>query len=264
MIVNALSPNEDIGVMVFGNLFGGRIVYALGYFNGQGRNAEATNGEKEYIGRIVVAPFHGYESVLLKNLYFGGSLGTSNLKKDYSDADIKTQGGTKFFDILENVELNGRLTRGGAELEYLAGPFSLKMECLRGILDRLTGADAHGSLVMYGYYATAGVMLTGESVAQNASIRPKKNFDPLTGGCGALQLVVRYQAFFTDRELINRGLAGGVTDARSTGAGINWYPNYHIRFQFSYDYVWFGSSLTIENVSIKHENTLVLRVQFDF
>ena len=57
MIVNALAPQEDIGIMAFGKGWNDQIVYALGFFNGQGRNTAAVVDDKDFTTRIVYSPF---------------------------------------------------------------------------------------------------------------------------------------------------------------------------------------------------------------
>jgi phosphate-selective porin len=57
VIVNSLSPQEDIGIMVLGKLWDNRFEYGLGDFNGQGRNREAVVDDKDITGRLVFTPF---------------------------------------------------------------------------------------------------------------------------------------------------------------------------------------------------------------
>ena len=54
--VTNVQPSEDIGVMVFGKFLDNHVDYAIGFFNGQGRDREAVVDDKDLAGRMVVQP----------------------------------------------------------------------------------------------------------------------------------------------------------------------------------------------------------------
>src|SRR5262245_56517202 len=68
-----LTPNRDLGVMVFGTLAGGVVAYYAGIFNGVADNASGdgdVNNDKEAAARVFVTPFANTDSVV-KQLGFG-------------------------------------------------------------------------------------------------------------------------------------------------------------------------------------------------
>lgn len=70
LAVTNLSRERDIGVMLDGKLFKGRVTYGAGIFNGTDINTNDNNDNKDFTGRIVLSPFKGYGN-FLQGLSFG-------------------------------------------------------------------------------------------------------------------------------------------------------------------------------------------------
>ena len=190
MVVNALSPQEDIGLMAFGKVYRNQLEWAAGFFNGQGRNDEAVVDDKDFTARIVYAPFYHSSSLpSLKDLYVGGSFSTGNNERDLSGIEFTTQAFTPFFDFQPGVDQDDRLTRWGLELEYLSGPFNLKTEYLSGHFETVKNTEFSTEFDVHGYYLNLGYVLTGEDSPRDLPIKPKAVFDPSQGGWGAWQVV---------------------------------------------------------------------------
>lgn len=265
VVVNTLSPQEDIGVMILGKLSQNQIEYGFGFFNGQGRNREAVVDDKDFTARVVFSPFlHSSSLPALKKLSFGGSFSTGNNKQDLSGFDLKTDGTTTFYDIQSGVNQDGRLTRWGLEVDYGVGPFGLKAEYLQGRFDQITRGVPKAGLDLSGGYFTAGYVLTGEDWPQNEPIKPKRDFDPAKGGWGAFQVLGRYQLVNTDSEMLNKGFAVGTDKAQAATFGLNWYWNKHLRFQLNYSYYWFKDQVTFGGVRLDKENFILTRFQYVF
>ncbi|MEW6666355.1 MAG: porin [Thermodesulfobacteriota bacterium] len=265
MIVNALSPQEDIGIMAFGKVWQDQLVWALGLFNGQGRNRDAVVNDKDITTRLVYKPFLHPESLpWLKDLHLGGSFSTGNNERDLSGSDFTTHAFTPFFDIQPGVSQDDRLTRWGLETEYLYGPFSLKAEYLSGHFQTVKSGNRFGDLDVDGFYLNLAYVLTGEAAPRDAPIKPSSVFDPSLGGWGAWQVAARYQALSTNRNLLNLRLARGTDKAQSVTVGLNWFPNRHIRFQFNFDHAWFDDDILVQGVPLDSENTFIARFLYDF
>ncbi|MBI5582410.1 MAG: hypothetical protein HY892_01170 [Deltaproteobacteria bacterium] len=265
VIVNSVSPQEDIGVMIFGKFWDNRVEYGIGAFNGQGRNREAVVDDKDLTGRLVFSPFlHSSSLAALKKLSFGGSYGTGNNKQDLSGFDLRTEATTTFLDIQTGVNQDGRLTRWGVELDYALGPFGMKSEYITSRFDDVVRGTAKTYYEQRGAYLTAGYVLTGEDWAQNATVKPKRNFDPSKGGWGAFQLLGRYQYIETDDNIIKSGFAVGTDKAQTVTLGLNWYWNRHVRFQLNYSYSWFDDIITVGGVKLDKESVILSRFQYVF
>lgn len=135
----------------------------------------------------------------------------------------------------------------GAELAWVAGPFSVQSEYESSTLTRTNGFD---NVTFSGYYAQASVFLTGES-------RPYSNgsfghVTPLSSS-GAWQLAVR-----TGRLNLNDGaIIGG--KMKTVALGVNYYVNSHVRFMVNYIRTEVNHGGTIDKPVI-----LQLRAQLDF
>lgn len=71
-VVRSLSYDRDIGVMLSGKVLADKLCYALGGFNGSGKNTADNNQTEDLIGRLVVSPFKGSGNSL-DGLSLGGS-----------------------------------------------------------------------------------------------------------------------------------------------------------------------------------------------
>jgi phosphate-selective porin OprO/OprP len=119
----------------------------------------------------------------------------------------------------------------GAEAAAVFGPFSVQGEYGNLNLDRLGVLDDLG---FDGLYVFGSWFLTGESrrfSGGNADrIRPLRNFDPKSGGLGALELLTRYDRL----DLSDRDLSTLKRRAETWTAGLNWYLNPNLRAVFNY------------------------------
>jgi phosphate-selective porin OprO/OprP len=265
MGVTALQPAEDLGVMVFGNIWDSRVIYGIGIFNGQGRDEDAVVDDKDLTGRVVVQPFRQQKDTLFEKLHIGGSLGFGNNEIDLGDKDFKTAGKTTFYDFVSNAESDGKLIRYDAELEWLRGPFNLTTEFIATYFDTVKTGNAENELTVNSWYLTLSYVLTGEDAVRNAPIRPYDSFDLKEIGWGAWQLLVRYERFWIeDRDLIDKGIASGADGADAYSLGLNWWPNIHLKFMLNYVYTSFDDEITVSNKKLDDENLISFRAQFNF
>ena len=109
-------------------------------------------------------------------------------------------------------------------------------ELFQGEYGRLSidryGADS--TVDFDGFYVFGSVFLTGESRTIKSGVidrlKPLKDFNPLTGDWGAIELAVRYDQL----NLTDRGLSPLDRDANSWTAALNWYLNPNTKILFNY------------------------------
>jgi phosphate-selective porin OprO/OprP len=77
-MVNELAPARDRGVMLYGDLLGGAVSYALGGFNGTGEDANDNNSDKDLAARLSFSPFRASESFWLKGIQLAGNVTWGN------------------------------------------------------------------------------------------------------------------------------------------------------------------------------------------
>jgi len=265
MGVTALQPGEDVGLLVFGTLLDKRVTYGIGYFNGQGRGQDAVVDDKDVTGRVTFQPFRQQKDSPFTKLYIGGSFGFGNNERNIGNKDFKTAGRTTFFDFVSNAQFDGNLTRYDLELEWLKGPFDLTAELIATDFDKIKAGTTDGNLMVASWYVTLSYVLTGEDAVRNKPIKPLKKFDLKNGGWGAWQVLARYEQFWIDdTDLIDKGIASGTDRANAYSLGLNWWPNFHLKFMLNYVYTSFDDEITVSGQNIDDENVLLLRGQFNF
>lgn len=276
IIANSIAPGRDIGVMLHANLFDGILGYGVGIFNGNGRNRKRDeNDDKDLAGRVYLRPFRKSGIPFLEGLQVGGAFtwgnqqGTvSNIVVPGSETGIVTWNKT-------GVKSDGRRKRSGAEMAWVAGPFSLKGEWMKTRWDNLKVAGLRDDLDVAGWYVSASWFLTGEKKNLKEGIfgrvTPNHAFNPLEGGWGAFELAARVESFGADRGIFKlrpqgqskQRFATGTNRAHSFALGVNWYP--HNMFRVSVNYVRNEFDDPLSDLGGDDKEDLVLsRFQVDF
>lgn len=146
------------------------------------------------------------------------------------------------------------------EFAGVYGPFSFQSEYFDMDVSRAQGnTDASFD----GYYAQAGVFLTGESrpykakVGNFGRVKPLEPFDLKTGGWGAWEVLARYDN--TDLNDESAGITGGEVD--TVTLGVNWYLTDYIKIMANVIDVDSDDNAVVANDDPTIYN---MRVQWDF
>jgi len=259
-----LAPFEDIGVQVFGTVLDGNIEYAVGVFNGSGRNASETNDDKDVAARISLRPFHDSEKPWMEGLYFGGSATVGQQDASIADLTYRTAARTPFVTFAPGVTHDGLHVRAGAELEWLIGPFGLKSEYILSRREDVGLGAVREDAESRAWYVSLTYLLTGEEQRRNKPVIPKQNFDPAASGWGAWELRVRYEEFDSDEEIFSAGLATGTDRIRVLSGGVTWWPNIHTKAMLDVVFSDFDDDIVVEGQALSDEIVVLMRLQFDF
>lgn len=263
--VSNLVQLEDIGVMLHGKCLDQRLEYALGAFNGRGKERDDTNDDKEAVGQLTVAPWRLSESRALQGLNLSLSASHGHMEEDdLKGASYTTAAQTKFWTYASTVAATGSKDRGSAEVEWLIGPASLKGGVHEARLGDLQMAGLEETLAVHGWSVWGTWLITGEDKPRNKALVPKASFDPRKGTWGAWELAARFEQLKADREPFKQGFLTGTNQAESVTVGINWYLNRHMKTLLDVQSTQFRDSVPLNAGTIHHENTLTLRFQFDF
>ena len=232
-VTNAILPNRDLGVSVYGDVLANKVNYNLGVVNGvaDGGNIStgtSYDGKPEVTGRIFTTPFNDSTSAL-SGLGFGVGAtytkftGEQNL--NYTDTaapdatrnglpSYVTEGQQTFFRYGANTIADGKRFRISPQASYYIGPFGLITEYARVSQDVSLTAYAAGTTTNTALATLTGTnkklhhdawevaaswLLTGED-ASFKGVKPKQNFDFDKGGLGAWELVARYSAINLDQD----------------------------------------------------------------
>ncbi len=283
--IDRITPSRDLGVELSGKLFDSRVNYAIGFFNGNGRqNSGGTdnNDDKDVAARILVQPFRGRDSAWLKGIYVGGGGTWGN--EEGTAGDLTTlESGTRWFDFHPSagnagtVRREGARSRWGVDLAWLIGPFGLRAEYLadQSDLERTNGPGAlpadplESTIDTSGYYVMANVWLTGEDDLYNKRPTVDRVFAPWSekGGWGAIEVAVRYSTAEVDETAFDDGLADRLVstgEINQWAGGVNWWFNPFVKLTVDYVHNHFEDGIVIDNRREKDESLIYSRFQVDF
>jgi len=246
-VTNAILPNRDVGVSVYGDVFGDKLSYAVGVNNGvvDGGNATTGNefdGSKEVTARLFATPFKD-DANALAGLGFGIAGTYTNIDGERnldftntSAADATrnglpsylTDGQQTFFRYGSASVADGKRSRITPQASYYYGPLGLITEYARvnqdvGLLTNTTSnapsviaANSSKTLSHDAWQVAVSYLLTGED-ASFRGVKPKNNFDIDKGGWGAWELVARYSEINLDSDTFKNKNTGSF----STGTYAN-------------------------------------------
>lgn len=265
-LASSLVPNRDIGVQAQGDLAGGRVFYAAGVFNGipDGTSSTTeidTNSAKDLAGRVVVQPFRTTRTPAGALHGFGFQVGGSTGRQIGALPSFKTSVGQTYFSYATGVTANGRRTRVSPAIFYYykaLGVFGEYMRSTQPVARAAVTQDVRNQA----WEVTGSYVLTGEA-ASDRGVKPKNNFDPVTGHWGALQILARYTTLAVDRSAFAAALtaAGANREARSYTIAANWYPAAFIKYYATFERTAFGGDMRGPRPA---ENVILFRAQLGF
>ncbi|MBC7756941.1 MAG: hypothetical protein H7Z20_09965, partial [Bdellovibrio sp.] len=229
-VTNAILPNRDVGISVYGDVLSDKLNYALGINNGvvDGGNISSGtefDGNRELTARLFASPFKD-DANALSGLGFGiaGTVtnndGERNLDfTNTSAADATrnglpsylTEGQQPFFRYGSASVADGKRIRFTPQANYYYGPFGLLAEYARvsqdlSLLTSTTGnaptvlvAGSTKKLSHEAWQIAATYLITGED-SSFKGVKPKQDFDIDKGGWGAWELVARYSELNLDED----------------------------------------------------------------
>lgn len=251
-----MAPNRDIGVALFGELYGNRLNYSIGLFNGtrDGRDIDGndTDNRHDLEGRVIAEPFRTQPG-LLQGLGFGIS-GTRGGQQSAAPGaatlpQYRTPGQNVFFQYAANAQPDGDRTRWFPQAYWyherfgLLGEYASVHQDVKQSVTTGSGSSAVTTVTparfhTIGYELTFSYVLTGEDATSRAPLKPSTPFHPGGDGWGAFELVTRHGQLRVDNAVFSRGFANSAISAReasSLGLGLNWYLTENIKMAFNYD-----------------------------
>jgi phosphate-selective porin OprO and OprP len=255
-VTNAILPNRDLGISVYGDVLDKKLNYNVGIVNGvaDGGNISTGteyNGEREYTARLFTTPFLDSANAL-SGLGFGiGATytdfnGEQNLNFTDTTASDATRNGLPsyvtngqqtFFRYGANAIADGKRFRVSPQASYYSGPFGLITEYARvdqdvSLVGRLAGNTDNTAqpflpgtkkkLTHDAWQIAASYLITGED-ASFKGVKPKNDFDLEKGGWGAWELVARYSEINLDSDTFKNRFGQNANENQNAGAptGIN-------------------------------------------
>jgi phosphate-selective porin OprO/OprP len=289
-----LTPNRDVGAMVYGDVFkapewrAGFLGYAAGVFNGVPDNASGDldgDNQKEFVGRFYLRPFVPLPAEVLGRLFvgvattFGRDYGTPTTPFGNPTANVayKTPGQNTDFTYIaaatgvtptfaNTVVANGPHNRYGAYLYEALGPFGLMGEYYVSNQEVGLAGKGNATISNKAGQAQATLVLFGADASYDF-VHVRTPFDPAAGDFGALELAARvgHVSFDPNAFPTYASPTASVRGATEFTGGLNWYISDNGKFVLNWDHTEFqGGAKTIPELSVGHreaENIILLRAQ---
>ncbi len=252
---SAASAFRSPGIAFHGDIAGGIMQYWVGAFNGKGYATVNTTNQPEVVGRLRFYPWRRTSNAWLKDLAFGGSIDRSRSRGLSGDQSFNGTIPDQAYDFFPQFAINGPIQRYNGEFTYLKSAFALRGEFdqLNMSRNNVGSLQAGGigflslpSIIAKAWNIQTTYLLTGEKRPENGTPRVKHPlFGPDTPGgkgrgFGAWELAFRYMAIHANEPEANflsyytPGFVPGFdyhTDEITVG--VNWYPNYWVRYMLN-------------------------------
>ncbi len=239
----AFAIGRNMGIRYDKAILDERMTVGAGWFLNTGSFedvGEATDRISEANGfnitaRVTGLPWYDEEAARLLHLGLSYSHGVRDDKDEDDSVGFRTRPETLLTDdrlVDTGGFLADRLNRINPELAIVSGPLSFQAQYFH----TFTNADDEGDPDFWGFYVYGSYFFTGENRSYDTStgsfsrVKPERNFHPLQGGWGALELGLRYSFIDLNDEAIKGGKESNFT------AGLNWYLNARARFMLNYIY----------------------------
>jgi phosphate-selective porin OprO/OprP len=263
-----LVPSRDIGYQISGDLLPSKVNYAVGVFNGVPDNSltdASVSSHRDYNARLFLTPFNGTSLKALSGLGFGSGVDGGGVDGEPLPS-YKTFGQVTFFSFASGVAEAGHRTRLTPQSYYYVGPFGILSEYTlteEGLKKGLVQRD----FAYRAWQVQVSYILTGEKKGFT-SPTPKKSFDPLHGGWGAVELAARTGEFSAEHGIFNLGFASTLTSPRTSRewvGGVNWFLNRLVRLSLDYGQTAFGGGAVASlGGNRPPERVLIGRFQINF
>ena len=281
----SLVTNRDLGLMLQGDLAGGRFSYQAAYLNGanDGGSSETLadidiNDDKEYALRLFVQPFAESDNFAIRGLGFGvaGSWNdqVGNILQPLLPS-FRTPGQSTFFKYRSfgttaGTIADGERTRLAPQFYYYVGALGVLGEYTEDSQDvsRVVATGTREATVDTNAWQLAvSYFLTGEEAAFKG-FQPKTRFSPSEGTWGAFEIKARVQQLNVDDNAFSGGSDSfadplvSASQADSYGIGLNWYLNENVKWLLDLEHTTFeGGAPTGDR---KDEDSYQLRLAIAF
>jgi len=229
----SLVPSRDVGIQVSGDLAGGGVNYAVGYFNGVPDGANGGDVDAEDDKDVAARLFFTRKGL---GLGIGASQGsTTGTVTATGLPGYRTPGQQTFFSYGAGVFADGDRIRLSPQGYLYAGAFGLLAEYVQSSQEVRRDAVVEELENEAWQVAASWVIAGGEPSFRG--VNPKTVFDPAAHTWGAFELVARISGLDVDDEAfpLFANPASAASAADSLGVGLNWYLNRNLKVMLDYE-----------------------------
>jgi phosphate-selective porin OprO/OprP len=267
MFAGNLAGNRQDGAMALGELFEGRMGYAMGIFNGPRNSFQDFNGAKDAIGYVNSRPFLTSERFAALNyLNIGGSFEVGyqtepiqpSILTTANDETAQTNNPTveslspTFLAFNNNVVEHGQRNQWAGHAIWFYKSLMVFAEYGGGVAGySLTNGKTSTYIPFSGYNVSVSYFLTGEEITRRVNIvKPRRDFSLVKGqwAPGAWEVYGRFSTLDFGKEVFTAGFADPnlwSNHAWATDVGVNWYLNFYTRVFLDWQHSEFGDPVLI-------------------
>ncbi len=276
--------NRRFGLMGWGSVFGNRLEYAVGSFDGQRNSYAEFNSSQDIMAFLNFKPFEQRKDSFLRNLQIGGSVDAGHENNPLTPAVLTTSeppspstltpgnAAVPFLAFNPGVVERGERALWELHLAYYYGGLSFLGAWDSGFQGyaRASSGPSPVRVPTSGYSVQAAYILTGETIRDRTLIDPLSPFDLRKGkfGLGAWEVAARFSELQLGRQVFNQGLADPTlwtNEAQMVDVGLNWYLNKFVKVYFDWEHAIFGNAVTYNTGRFQKSNDLFwLRAQVYF
>lgn len=264
LYANNMASNRQMGMMALGELYQGRVGYAVGVYNGPRRSFQDFNSAKDVIGYLNTRPFLKSERLKALNyLNLGGSfdvgyqdhhiepeaLQTANSLTSPGSADSLSP---TWMVFNRNVIEHGQRIQWAGHLVWFYKSFTLLTEYGGGVAGYAPNTSKTSTFIPYDGYMVQGTwFITGEELTRRvAVVKPKKDFNLAAGkrGPGAIEVHGRFSTLDFSNDVFTAGFVDPnlwSNHAWATDIGLNWYLNFYTKVYLDWQHSEFGAPVVI-------------------
>ncbi len=267
MYAGNMAGNRQDGAMALGELYEGRLGYAVGIFNGPRNSYQDYNGAKDAIGYVNSRPFLKSERLKALNyLNIGGSfevgyqnnpvqpsiLTTANDETALTSNPTVESLSPTFLAFNNNVVEQGQRNQWAGHVVWYYKSLMMLAEYGGGVAGyAFTNSKTSTYIPFSGYNVSASYFLTGEELTRRVNVvKPRRDFSFARGkwAPGAVEAYARFSTLEFSKEIFTSGFADPnlwSNHAWATDVGFNWYLNFYTRVFLDWQHSEFGNPVVI-------------------
>ena len=266
-VADGLQPGKQIGIQLFGEPVKNTFFYSIGYYNGEGKNADESGNTADGKDSMFAVAYNA------ANLMGGGKDTIAHVGYSTSKGSRAGVSGATIFSL--DGEARGDtfgtwtvatssltdFSRDHSNLSYVAarGPFKFQGEVTKVSVDTSVQNDE-----VEASYMALTYMITGEHYANSYSLKGMKGIKPnapysKAGGTGAWEIGIRKSEW--DAQDVADANYSGADLVKTTTVGVKWIPNEKVRFMLNLVETNYNTPIV---ATVGNEEAIMFRSQIDF
>ena len=265
-VADGLQPGKQIGIQLFGEPIKKTFFYSIGYYNGEGKNADESGNDADGKDSMFAAAYNaanlmGGGKDTIAHVGYSASQGTRNRPGDNIIFSLDGEARGDTFGTWSLAAGPNDFSRDHTNLSYVAakGPFKFQGELTKVSVETPVQNDE-----VEANYMAFTYMLTGEHYVKSYSLKGMKGVKPnapysKAGGTGAWEIGIRKSEW--DAQAVADANYSGADLVKTTTVGVKWIPNEKVRFMLNLVDTKYNTPIV---ATAGNEEAVMFRSQIDF